>query len=122
MKKVKEGTKGQKQIVTENQETLAFYRNMVFGASAIYFIGMMVFSAFTTSDILLILFSVVSYTGSYQFMVHMSKAKYSDSGQLVDSGVDLNMQGGVAEYVHVVLFSYLSKKISELFLVMQQLI
>ena len=70
---------------------------MVFGASAIYFLGMMIFSSFKTVDIVLTLFSVVSYTGSYQFMVHMSKAKYSDSGQLIDSGVDLNLQGGVAE-------------------------
>lgn len=94
---MKEGTKGQKQIVTENQETLTFYRNMVFGASAIYFLGMMVFSAFTTVETVMTFFSVLSYTAGYQFMVHMSKAKYSDSGQLIDSGVDLNMQGGIAE-------------------------
>ncbi|KAK6629218.1 hypothetical protein RUM43_003035 [Polyplax serrata] len=98
-KKVKEGTKGQKQIVTENQETLVFYRNMVFGATAIYFVGMMLFSSFKTVDIVMALLAIASYTGAYQFMVYMSKAKYSDSGQLLDSGVDLNMQGGVAEHV-----------------------
>lgn len=32
-------------------------------------------------------------------MVYMAKAKYTDSGQLFDSGVDLNMEGGIAELV-----------------------
>lgn len=70
---------------------------MVFGANAIYFIVMIVFSTFNVVDILLVLFAVISYTGSYQFMVYMSKAKYADSGQLIDSGTDLNMEGGIAE-------------------------
>lgn len=29
----------------------------------------------------------------------MAKPKYTDSGQLFDSGVDLNMEGGIAELV-----------------------
>lgn len=37
------------------------------------------------------------YVGSYQFMAYMAKAKYTDSGQLFDSGIDLNMEGGIAE-------------------------
>lgn len=41
--------------------------------------------------------SVAIMLGSYQFMVFMSKAKYSDSGVLLDSGNDLNMEGGIAE-------------------------
>lgn len=45
------------------------------------------------------LFSCAIYIAAYQFMVYMAKAKYSDSGQLVDSGVDLNMEGGIAELV-----------------------
>lgn len=30
-------------------------------------------------------------------MAYMAKAKYSETGQLLDSGSDLNMEGGVAE-------------------------
>jgi hypothetical protein len=30
-------------------------------------------------------------------MVYMAKPKYNESGQLLDSGVDLNMEGGIAE-------------------------
>lgn len=35
--------------------------------------------------------------GSYQFMAHISVPKYTDSGQLLDSGIDLNMAGGISE-------------------------
>lgn len=41
--------------------------------------------------------SVAIMLGSYQFMAFMSKAKYSESGTLLDSGSDLNMEGGIAE-------------------------
>lgn len=45
----------------------------------------------------LIFISTVCYVGSYQFMAYMAKTKYSESGQLLDSGLDLNMEGGIAE-------------------------
>lgn len=32
-------------------------------------------------------------------MAYMAKSKYSETGQLLDPGVDLNMEGGIAEYV-----------------------
>jgi hypothetical protein len=42
-------------------------------------------------------FSSAAYIGSFQLMSYMARPKYSDSGQLLDSGVDLNMEGGIAE-------------------------
>ena len=39
VQKGKQGTKGQKQIVKENESTLQFYRNMALFASAIYLIA-----------------------------------------------------------------------------------
>lgn len=33
----------------------------------------------------------------YQFMAYMAKTQYSETGQLSNSGVDLNMEGGIAE-------------------------
>lgn len=41
--------------------------------------------------------SLLILVGAYQFMAFMSRAKYSESGALVDSGNDLNMEGGIAE-------------------------
>lgn len=53
----------------------------------------------------LIFLSTVSYVGCYQFMAHMAKTKYSESGQLLDSGLDLNMEGGVAEWVFALIIN-----------------
>ncbi|XP_015602516.1 transmembrane protein 208 isoform X2 [Cephus cinctus] len=98
-KSSKVATKGAKQIVEENVSTLSFYRNMVFGAAGIYLTAMMVFFEFTTLTITLTILSGIVYVASYQFMGYMAKAKYTESGQLLDSGVDLNLEGGVAEHV-----------------------
>lgn len=45
--------------------------------------------------------SVAILLASYQFMAFMSKAKFSESGAILDSGNDLNIEGGIAEWVIV---------------------
>ncbi|XP_044754261.1 transmembrane protein 208 [Coccinella septempunctata] len=99
-KKGKQGTRGAKQIVDENIETLKFYRNCALGTTVFAFIIMQfLYSSFS---VLFILSCIVQF-GAYKFMVYMSKATYSESGQLLDSGVDLNMTGGIAEHVKDVI-------------------
>nr|XP_050860502.1 transmembrane protein 208 [Vespula vulgaris] len=98
-KKSKVATKGIKQIVEENVSTLNFYRNMIFGALGTYFIFMLAFFEFTTLIITLTIFSAIVYVASYQFMAYMARATYLESGQLLDSGVDLNIEGGIGEHV-----------------------
>lgn len=89
-----------KQIVEENIQTLNFYRNMVFISNAAFLaVTCVLFDVFTTFNIVMLVFSAIVYVASYQFMAFMARAKYTDSGQLIDSGVDLNMEGGVAEHV-----------------------
>ncbi|KAL3275501.1 hypothetical protein HHI36_020261 [Cryptolaemus montrouzieri] len=95
--KGKQGTKGAKQIVEENISTLNFYRNMAIGANAFSLIILVFYNS--SISILLYIFSCAVYIGAYQFMVYMSRAKYSETGQLLDSGVDLNMEGGIAEHI-----------------------
>lgn len=41
--------------------------------------------------------AIATYIGSYQFMAYMAKPQYSVSGQILSSGIDLNMEGAVAE-------------------------
>lgn len=41
--------------------------------------------------------SVAILLAAYQFMVFMSKAKITEAGAILDSGTDLNMEGGLAE-------------------------
>ncbi|KAK0166779.1 hypothetical protein PV327_004264 [Microctonus hyperodae] len=98
-KSTKVATRGAKLIVEENSSTLNFYRNMVFGAAGLYLTLIVVFFEFTMLTIFLTLLSGITYIASYQFMAYIAKPKYSESGQLLESGVDLNMEGGIAEHV-----------------------
>jgi len=98
-KKGKALTKGAKQIRDENVSTLNFYTYMVFGAMVIHNAMTMMLFEFTVLTISLTAFSAIVYIGSYQFMSYMARATYSESGQLMDPGVDLNMEGGIAEHV-----------------------
>ncbi|KAG8263333.1 hypothetical protein J6590_035171 [Homalodisca vitripennis] len=99
--KGKQGTKGQKQIVEENAETLKFYWRMALIANAVYYsLALTVLSdCFTWINILMLVISTIVYATSYQFMGYISVPKYTATGQLIDAGVDLNMEGGLSEYV-----------------------
>jgi len=41
--------------------------------------------------------SVVAHVACYQFLAFISKPKLSETGATLDSGVDLNMEGGISE-------------------------
>jgi len=104
--KGKQGTKGAKQIVEENATTLAFYRNMMFGAFGFYFTLMTVWSdGHSFWDILFFIFAAAVTIGCFQFMNFMAKPTFSETGQLLDSGNDLNMESGVAEHVKDILIT-----------------
>ncbi|XP_058790671.1 transmembrane protein 208 isoform X2 [Phymastichus coffea] len=72
---------------------------MIFGAFGIYIIVMSIFFEFTTLTTIFSIFAGIVYIGAYQFMSYMARATYTETGQLVSSGVDLNMQGGIGEHV-----------------------
>lgn len=97
--KGKQGTKGAKQIVEENKTTLAFYRNMAIGCAAPALLLSFLVFEFTKVTIIMYILSLAILGGAYQFMAFMSQAKYSETGTLLDSGNDLNMEGGIAENV-----------------------
>ena len=40
---------------------------------------------------------LLAYFGTYKFMSSMAKATYDASGVLMDGGIDLNMESGMAE-------------------------
>jgi len=98
-KKGKEGTKGANLIAKENIETLVFYRNMIFGANGIYFtMNILLAHQYQTFDIIMFLLTFLVYVGSFQFMRSMGNPNTTDNGQILDPGVDLNMEGGLAEH------------------------
>ncbi|KAL8616402.1 hypothetical protein ACOMHN_032256 [Nucella lapillus] len=98
--KGKQGTRGQKQIVEENKSTLVFYRNILLAVNAIYFTVFFVFfwDYFTTLPITMTLTTLAMSWGSFQFMNSMSRPTYNQA-TLLDSGVDLNMEAGMAEHL-----------------------
>jgi len=101
VQKGKQGTKGQKQIVEENKGTLKFYSLLGTGCSAGH-IGisfLFYWEQFTLLNWVMLGISIAIYLGCLQFMAHMAKAVYSETGQLVDGGIDLNMESGVSEHV-----------------------
>ena len=107
-KKGKEGTRGAKQIAKENMETVAFYRNMILGANGIYFTGMTLLGAsYHTTEIICFLLCAILYIAGYHFMARLGSPTYSSSdaksAALLDPGLDLNMENGMAEYVKDVI-------------------
>ncbi|XP_015929001.1 transmembrane protein 208 [Parasteatoda tepidariorum] len=99
--KGKQGTKGQKQIVEENKETLKFYTIMAVGAELLYIIPMVTvfWESYSLFLIILTSLTILLYSGSLEFMRGMARATYSETGQLLDGGIDLNMEAGFAEHL-----------------------
>lgn len=99
----KVGTRGAQQIARENVETITFYRNMILGANGIYFCIMTILgAAYSSTEIIWFLVALTIYVGSFQFLFRLGTPKTSEpdgKGQLIDPGLDLNMEAGMAEHV-----------------------
>lgn len=46
---------------------------------------------------LLLFFALAVYVGSYRSMSAMAKPVFAEDGSLIDGGIDLNMEQGMAE-------------------------
>ena len=94
---------GAQQIAKENVETITFYRNMILGANGIYFLAMTILGAsYQSTEIAMFLLVLLIYVGSFQFLFRLGTPKTSEpdgKGQLLDPGLDLNMESGMAEHV-----------------------
>nr|ABI52781.1 DUF788 membrane protein [Argas monolakensis] len=101
VQKGKQGTKGQKQIVEENKQTIKFYSIMGAAATVVYVAVMATIfnSSFQLFYWILTVFALLVYGGCIQAMRYMAKSSYSESGQLLDGGIDLNMEAGIAEHI-----------------------
>ncbi|EDL92370.1 similar to HSPC171 protein (predicted), isoform CRA_b [Rattus norvegicus] len=97
--KGKVGTRGKKQIFEENKETLKFYLRIILGANAIYCLVTLAFFYSSASfwAWMALAFSLAVYGASYHSMSSMARASFSEDGSLVDGGMDLNMEQGMAE-------------------------
>ncbi|KAL4630316.1 transmembrane protein 208 [Arapaima gigas] len=103
--KGKVGTKGKKQIYEENNATLKFYTRVILGANAIFAAVNFVlfYSSSTIWTWLLLAFALVVYMGSYRSMSAMARPTFAEDGSLLDGGIDLNMEQGMAEHLKDVI-------------------
>lgn len=101
VQKGKQGTKGKKQIFEENKSTLKFYAIIAVAATALHLVVNYLFfwEDATLFYWTLLIFTVLVLAGCHQFMTYMARPTYSETGQLVDGGIDLNMESGIAEHV-----------------------
>uniref|UniRef100_T1H756 Transmembrane protein 208 n=1 Tax=Megaselia scalaris TaxID=36166 RepID=T1H756_MEGSC len=90
--KGKQGTKGAKQIVQENKETLKFYKIM--NSKCCFLLVTLVFFEFTTWITVLTIIAFAALFGAYQFMAFMPRPKLKMV--TLDSGTSLNIEGGIA--------------------------
>ncbi|XP_038859613.1 transmembrane protein 208-like [Salvelinus fontinalis] len=103
--KGKVGTKGKKQIYEENEVTLKFYTRVILGANAIYTaLNLLVFYSYSTFwTWFALVFALAVYVGSYRAMTAMAQAVFGEDGSLIDGGIDLNMEQGMAEHLKDVI-------------------
>ncbi|XP_055643064.1 transmembrane protein 208 [Toxorhynchites rutilus septentrionalis] len=98
--KMKQSTKGNKQIIEENIATLKFYRNMSCGSTIFHILVVFIFfEPFSGLQMIMTILTIAVHLGSYYFMSMMSRPQYTDGGSILDSGSDLNLEGGIAEHV-----------------------
>ncbi|XP_055600011.1 transmembrane protein 208 [Uranotaenia lowii] len=96
--KGKQATKGNKQIIEENVATLKFYRNMSLGSSVFFLLVTCIFfEPFAALQMTMTVLTFAIHGASFYFMTMMSRPQYTDSGSIIDSGSDLNIEGGIAE-------------------------
>uniref|UniRef100_A0A4W6BRV0 Transmembrane protein 208 n=1 Tax=Lates calcarifer TaxID=8187 RepID=A0A4W6BRV0_LATCA len=100
--KGKVGTKGKKQIYEENEATLKFYTRVILGANVRTSVYVCVCLVSVKTNLLLV-FALAVYVGSYRSMSAMAKPVFAEDGSLLDGGIDLNMEQGMAEHLKDVI-------------------
>uniref|UniRef100_A0A182NFQ3 Transmembrane protein 208 n=1 Tax=Anopheles dirus TaxID=7168 RepID=A0A182NFQ3_9DIPT len=95
----KKATKGSKQIVEENVATVKFYRNMSLIATGVQFLGFAVYTELSTLALVMTILCVAGHVASYYFMALISKPKLTEKGDIIETGTDLNIEGGITEHV-----------------------
>ncbi|ESN90968.1 hypothetical protein HELRODRAFT_155421 [Helobdella robusta] len=106
--KGKQATKGQRQIVEENKETLHLYSRIVLSTNAVYLVLTCLFfwNSFTIFYMFISVLALGIMYGSYRGMQVISRPTYTQEGAIADSGVDLNMKEGMAEHLKdLILFT-----------------
>jgi hypothetical protein len=94
-----------KKLVKENADRLKALQQMILATNAIYMLVRCVVSykTFSSTDAALWATFAIMYALPYMFIASAAKVTYSDTGALLDGGIDIG-QAGVLEYAHDALY------------------
>lgn len=70
---------------------------MSLGACAIFLIVVLLIKSFTGTTITMSIIALLIHFAANQFMKMMSRPQLTETGAILDSGTDLNLEGGIAE-------------------------
>lgn len=70
---------------------------MSLGACGIFIIVALLIKSLSGTIITMTIITFLIHGGANQFMKMMSRPQLSETGGILDSGTDLNLEGGVAE-------------------------
>ncbi|CAF0771613.1 unnamed protein product [Brachionus calyciflorus] len=106
--KGKQATKGTKQIIEENRQTVDLYFNIFWISNIAYLVlrYILFWETFTAKFITLYTITALFAFAAYYFISYVGKPITDDSGLAVDYNTDLNMNGHISEYAKdIILFS-----------------
>jgi hypothetical protein len=113
--KGKQGTRGLKQVLIENKETIDFYFKVLSGSNSIYLIAryLLFWESFTSLYIVLFSLTTALSWFSWYFMKNMATPELDEMGVTIGAGSDLNMQGHISEYFKdIILFTVIVHALS----------
>ncbi|CAH0625373.1 unnamed protein product [Chrysodeixis includens] len=92
--------KGARQILLENAVTVNFYCNIALGATVFNtVIAVVCYKSYGVGQFCVHFLISLIYTACYRITKSISRPTYSKHTQLLDPGIDLNMEGGVGEHI-----------------------
>lgn len=103
----KQATRGEKQILEENKQTISFYSKIILYTNVIFLaLNILLFwNSFTLKFIILYVLTAIASYVAYFYMKSMATPVLGNNGEIIDAGSDLNMEGHISEYLKdVVLF------------------
>lgn len=106
--KGKKATRGEKQILEENVQTINFYFYMYAGSNVVFLTltYLLFWESFTTKFVLLYALTALVSSIAYYFITYMGKPIRDETGAIIGAGSDLNMEGHISEYAKdAIIFS-----------------
>ncbi len=105
--KGKQGTRGEKQILLENESTIKFYLYVYGISNGAYLLLRILFfwESFTTKFIIFYCLTLTMSSAAFYFISCAGRPIRDETGAVVGAGSDLNMPGHISEYAKdVILF------------------